>query len=56
MTMYGSMSLSYQQCRGSINRRITVQVSLGIKQDPSSKITNAKRVGSMAKVVEHLPS
>jgi hypothetical protein len=40
--MYGSMSLSYQQCRGSINRRITVQVTQGIYAKPIQKITKEK--------------
>jgi hypothetical protein len=38
------------------NRRIKVKASLNIKQDPISKITNAKRVGRVAQVVECLPS
>jgi hypothetical protein len=40
----------------SINRKIMVQVGLGKKQDPISKITRSKRAESMAQVVEHLPS
>jgi hypothetical protein len=36
---------------GSINRRIEVQIRLGIKQDPISKITNAKRAAGVAHVV-----
>jgi hypothetical protein len=42
--------------RGSTNRRIKIQTSPGIKQDPISKITSAKRAGGMAQVVEHLSS
>jgi hypothetical protein len=34
---------------GSINRRITVQGSLGKKQDPIPKITKAKRAGAWLK-------
>jgi hypothetical protein len=33
-----------------------VQASLGIMQDPISKITIAKRAGGMAQVLKHLPS
>jgi hypothetical protein len=33
-----------------------VQADLGRKQDPISKITNAKRAGGVAQVVELLPS
>jgi hypothetical protein len=33
-----------------------VQASPGIRQERVSKITKAKRVGGMAKVIEHLPS
>jgi hypothetical protein len=32
-----------------------VPASQGIKRDPISKVTNTKRVGGMAQVVEHLP-
>jgi hypothetical protein len=39
---------------GSINRRISIQVSLGIKQDTTSKITKAKGAGGVAQVVECL--
>jgi hypothetical protein len=38
----------------STTRRIMVQVSLGIKQDPISKITRAKRASGVTQVVEHL--
>jgi hypothetical protein len=41
---------------GNINSRIAVHSSLGIKGDPISKITNAKRAGGVAQRVEHLPS
>jgi hypothetical protein len=47
------MHLSSQ---GSTNRRTVVQAGLGIKWDPISKITNTKRAGGVAQVVEHLPS
>jgi hypothetical protein len=40
---------------GAINRRITIQPSPVIMQDPMSKITKSKRVGEMVQVVEHLP-
>jgi hypothetical protein len=33
-----------------------VQAGPGINQDTISKITNAKRAGRVAQVVEHLPS
>jgi hypothetical protein len=33
--------------QGSINRRVTVQTDPMIKQDPFSKITKAKRAGSI---------
>jgi hypothetical protein len=42
--------------QGCTNKRIVVQASPGIKQDLISKITRAKRVKSIAQVVEHLPS
>jgi hypothetical protein len=35
---------------GSPNKRITVQASPGIKQDPISKITNAKTAVRVAQV------
>jgi hypothetical protein len=41
---------------GSTNKRIVVQASHDIKQDSTSKITNAKRAKVMAQVVEHLSS
>jgi hypothetical protein len=37
-----------------ITNRITIQIGLGIKQDPISKITNTKRAGGVAQVIEHL--
>jgi hypothetical protein len=40
---------------GSTNRKSLVQAGLGIKQDPASKITKAKRAGSMAQAIEYLP-
>jgi hypothetical protein len=40
----------------SVNRRIVVQASLGIKVRPYSKNNKAKKAGSVAKVVECLPS
>jgi hypothetical protein len=42
--------------QGSTNRRIIIQVSLGIKQDPTSKIANMKRAGKVAQEVEQLSS
>jgi hypothetical protein len=33
---------------GSTNRKMRVQINLGIKQNPISKITCAKRVGGVA--------
>jgi hypothetical protein len=41
---------------GSINRRIEVQAGPSKKQNPVSEITKAKRAGSVAQVVEFLPS
>jgi hypothetical protein len=41
---------------GKTNRRIMVQTRPGMKRDTISKITNAERAGSMAQVVEHLPT
>jgi hypothetical protein len=41
---------------GSINRRIMIQVSLGKKQDPISKITRGKRNGGTAQTTEYLLS
>jgi hypothetical protein len=40
---------------GSTSRRLVVQGSLGIKQDPVFKITQAKQAESMTQVVECLP-
>jgi hypothetical protein len=37
--------------QGSTYRRIAVQAGLGIKQDPISKITKAKRAGRVAQVI-----
>jgi hypothetical protein len=42
--------------QGNTNRRINVQAGQGIKYDLISKITNTKRAGEMAQVVEYLPS
>jgi hypothetical protein len=39
---------------GSINRRMIIQASLGIKASPVSKITKSKRAGSMAQVLKVL--
>jgi hypothetical protein len=35
---------------------MVVQVALGKKQDPNSKITRAKRAGAVAREVELLPT
>jgi hypothetical protein len=51
----GGATLSCELWREEGNRRITVQVSQGNNQDPISKITRAKKTGSMAQAVEHLP-
>jgi hypothetical protein len=40
----------------STNGRIPVWDSLGIKQEPISEITKAKRAGGVIQMVEHLPS
>jgi hypothetical protein len=42
--------------RGSTNWRIPVQAVWSIKQDLTSKITNTKRAGGVAREVEHMPS
>jgi hypothetical protein len=42
--------------QGNPNKRVIVQASLGIKGDPISKITNTRRAGFVAQVVEPLPS
>jgi hypothetical protein len=41
---------------GSISRRLTVQPSPDIKQDPISKITRAKWTSGVAPVVERMPN
>jgi hypothetical protein len=41
---------------GTVNRRITAQISLGINIRPFPKITETKRDGSVAPVIEHLSS
>jgi hypothetical protein len=41
---------------GGTNRRIMVQASPGIKEDPISKISHTRRTGRVAQVVEGLPS
>jgi hypothetical protein len=48
----GGMHLSSSAMWGSTNRRIMVQHDPGIKQDLISKITNTKRAGGVAQVVE----
>jgi hypothetical protein len=40
----------------SINRMITVQPGLGIKQDSSSKITRGKMAEGVGQVVETCPA
>jgi hypothetical protein len=40
--------------QGNTNRRIVVQTSPGIKQDPISKLNNAKRAGRVSQGVEYL--
>jgi hypothetical protein len=40
----------------STKRRITVQVSLDIRQNPVSKITNTKRAVRVTLVIQKLPS
>jgi hypothetical protein len=42
--------------QGSTYRKIVVQDSLGIKQNPVPKVTNAKQTGRVAQMVECLPS
>jgi hypothetical protein len=41
---------------GSTNRRLMIQVGLGIKRNPTSKITNTKKASRVAQVEENLPS
>jgi hypothetical protein len=42
---------------GSLNKKVSIQVSPVITMRPYlKKINKAKRAGSMAQVVEHLPS
>jgi hypothetical protein len=43
------------QLGGSLNKRITVQASLGINARPYSKNTKAKRAEGVAQVLEHPP-
>jgi hypothetical protein len=52
----GGQLLSSLATQGSTNKRIPVQAFPGIKQDPISKITNAKRNGGVAQVVMQMPS
>jgi hypothetical protein len=40
----------------STHRRITVQAGLGLKWDPSSEITNTKKIGGVSQVRARLPS
>jgi hypothetical protein len=40
--------------QGSTDKRIVIQTSPDIKQDPISKIINAKRAGGVAQVAAHL--
>jgi hypothetical protein len=47
---------SHLRYLGSINRGITVQASPGIKQDTISKITDTKKAGGVAQVVDYLLS
>jgi hypothetical protein len=42
--------------QGSINRKVVVQASSGIKQDPVSKIPNTKRPGGVTQAVQCLSS
>jgi hypothetical protein len=41
--------------QGSINRKTVIQASLGIKPYHFSKITKAKRTGTITQVVQCLP-
>jgi hypothetical protein len=52
MTGCGGAHLSVTATWGSTNRRMKIQVDQGIKRDPISKITNAKRTwhGSSSRV------
>jgi hypothetical protein len=48
-----SYNASYSE---GVNRRITVQASLGIKVRPYSEVMKAKRASDMVQVVKHLSS
>jgi hypothetical protein len=50
------MCLSSQLQQEVKNRRITIQASLGKKQDPISKLTRAERTEDVTQVVEYLPT
>jgi hypothetical protein len=52
----GRVQLSFPAMKRGTNRRIMVQVHLGIKQDPIPKITNTKRAAGVAQGIEHLQS
>jgi hypothetical protein len=41
---------------GSTKSRIAGQANGGVKQDPISKITNAKRADGVIQMLKHLPS
>jgi hypothetical protein len=41
---------------GSINKRMEVHAGLSPEQNPISKITRAKRDGSVVQALEYLPS
>jgi hypothetical protein len=47
------MYLSSPAIQGSTNRRMEVQVSMGTKQNPISKVTNAKPAGGLGQVVKY---
>jgi hypothetical protein len=49
-------TLATPATEGSINRKITVQASLGKNQDLISKIIRIKKAGCIIQAVEHLPS
>jgi hypothetical protein len=56
MAVHGILLLSSQLYKGSTNRRIILQATLGTKREPSLKITKEKKTGSVVQVVARMPS
>jgi hypothetical protein len=55
MTGHDGAHQSSPATQGCTNRRAVVQADSGIKQDPLSKGTNAKKDRGIDEVVEHTP-